>query len=303
MVVNASSTSAAARLVPLAAPRNALPLSARSSAVPQARPASAANSALPRISPGLLRAFAVYSRWFLARHFHTVRLSVAGEPPHVPGLPLVIYVNHASWWDPLVCLLLQQQFFSARRAFAPIDAAALAQYRFFARLGFFGVEQHHARGAAQFWRVANELLQRPDPVLWLTPQGRFADARERPARFRPGLGHLPERGATAAYVPLALEYAFWEERKPEVLCRFGDVEIVEQRASRRPARAADWTRRFEEKLARTQDALGAEACRREPADFRTLLHARSGVSFGYDMWRRLRAWLGGRKFHSEHGRL
>jgi 1-acyl-sn-glycerol-3-phosphate acyltransferase len=221
----------------------------------------------------------------------------------VPGLPLVVYVNHASWWDPLVCLLLQQHCFPGRSAFAPIDATALAQYRFFARLGFFGVEQNHVRGAAQFWRVANELLQRPASILWLTPQGRFADARERPARFRPGLGHLPERGATAAYVPLALEYAFWEERKPEVLGRFGEVEIVEQCTSRRPARAGDWTRHFEEKLARTQDALAAEVRRREPADFRTLLHARSGVGLGYDTWRRLRAWLGGRPFHSEHGRL
>ncbi|HEU5070774.1 MAG TPA: lysophospholipid acyltransferase family protein, partial [Verrucomicrobiae bacterium] len=284
--MNAPSTSAAARLVPLAATRDALPLPACKPAAPRAQPTSVATSTLPRVSPWLLRAFAVYSRWFVARHFHTVRLSVAGEPPHVPGLPLVVYVNHASWWDPLVCLLLQQRCFPGRPAFAPIDATALAQYRFFARLGFFGVEQNHVRGAAQFWRVANELLQRSDPILWLTPQGRFADARERPARFRAGLGHLPERGATAAYVPLALEYAFWEERKPEVLGRFGEVEIVEQCASRRPARAVDWTRHFEEKLARTQDALAAEVRRREPADFRTLLHARSGVSLGYDTWRR-----------------
>jgi hypothetical protein len=104
-------------------------------------------------------------------------------------------------------------------------------------------------------------------------------------------------------VPLALEYAFWEERKPEVLGRFGEVEIVEQCTSRRPARAGDWTCHFEEKLARTQDALAAEVRRREPADFRTLLHARSGVGLGYDTWRRLLAWLGGRPFHSEHGRL
>ena len=252
---------------------------------------------MPAVSPFLLRTFSSYSRWYVARHFHSVRLSVAGAPPRIEGLPLVIYLNHASWWDPLICLLLQREFFTPRPAYAPIDNAALSQYRFFAKLGFFGVEQHSARGAGQFLRTAADILRQPDSILWLTPQGRFADARQRPAGFRTGLGHLPPRVGRAAFVPLAFEYVFWQERKPEVLCRFGTPEIIQAGAHR------DWTTHFEQQLAATQDALATESLRRNPADFQPLLRSRSGVGLAYDTWRQWRARLSGRTFRPEHGKL
>ena len=257
----------------------------------------------PKVSPLLLRAFSTYSRWYVARHFHSVRISVVGKPPTLSGIPLIIYLNHASWWDPLICLLLQNKFFQPRPAYAPIDAIALEQYRFFAKLGFFGVEQNSAKGAVQFVRAATAILQQSDSVLWLTPQGKFADVRETPVQFKAGLGHLPARVERAAFVPLALEYVFWEERKPEVLCRFGEAEVIERSAGLRPGKNIDWTHHFEQQLAATKDKLAAESQRRSPADFQVLLNSRSGVSFLYDAWRGLAAKLRRREFRREHGRL
>jgi hypothetical protein len=49
-----------------------------------------------------------------------------------------------------------------------------------------------------------------------------------------------------------------------------------------------WTKLFECKLAETQDALAAEAKRRNPSDFSTLLGGAGGVSAFYDLWRTLR---------------
>src|SRR5579859_5789895 len=60
---------------------------------------------LPRISSPLLRWFTWYSRRYVRRHFHSVRVSRSGLPP-ASKLPLVIYSNHAAWWDALVCLVL-----------------------------------------------------------------------------------------------------------------------------------------------------------------------------------------------------
>ena len=36
--------------------------------------------------------------------------------------PIVIYLNHASWWDPLVCLYLARRFFRDWTSVAPIEA-------------------------------------------------------------------------------------------------------------------------------------------------------------------------------------
>jgi 1-acyl-sn-glycerol-3-phosphate acyltransferase len=258
---------------------------------------------LPAVSPRLLRAFSAYSRWYVSRHIHSIRISRAGTIPNLAELPLVIYTNHASWWDPLVCLTLQNAFFEKRRAFAPIDAVALKKYRFFAKLGFFGVEQTSLKGAGQFLRTAEAVLARPDSILWLTPQGRFVDVRARPVQFKPGLGHLPRRIERAAFAPLAIEYTHWEERKPEVLCRFGPIEIVGGTTAHPDVHDLDWTRYFERRLEVTQNALAAEVQQRRAEDFDPILTGSSGVGFFYDGWRALRSAFTGDKFQREHGSL
>ena len=137
-------------------------------------------------------------------------------------------------------------------------------------------------------------------MLAVTPQGRFADPRERPARFQPGLGHLAARVERALFVPMATEYVFWEERLPEILVRFGEpVEVTRDHGAAFPAEY--WTKLFEDKLEAAQDALSVEARRREPADFYRLMRGAAGQGGIYDAWRALMAGLRGRRFAREHG--
>ncbi|MFZ0826036.1 MAG: lysophospholipid acyltransferase family protein [Verrucomicrobiia bacterium] len=256
--------------------------------------------AVPGISRPLLRWFTWYSRRYLRRHFHALRISLSGKPP-ASKLPLVIYLNHASWWDPLLGLVLKSEFFADRTLFAPMDAAMLERYPMFARLGFFGVEPHSRRGAVQFLRAAEAILRSPQHLLAVTPQSRFADVRERPVCFEAGLGHLATRVEGAFFVPCVAEYVYWEERLPEILVRFGEpVEVRREHAS---AFAPDfWTKQFEQKLEAVQDALSIESRRRDPALFQTLLRGGAGQGGIYDWWRATRAKLRGEEFKREHGR-
>jgi 1-acyl-sn-glycerol-3-phosphate acyltransferase len=254
----------------------------------------------PRISPLLLRWFTWYSRRYVCRHFHSLRVSLAGLPPETRGFPLVIYTNHASWWDPLVGLVIKDTFFAERALFAPIDAAMLARYRMFAKLGFFGVDQHSRRGAVQFLRTSEGILQSPQHLLAVTPQGRFADVRERPLRFQPGLGHLATRVECAVFLPMATEFVFWEERLPEILVRFGEpVDVSREHAM---AFTHDyWSDLLEHKLESNQDALSLEAQERDASAFKTLLLGGAGQGGVYDLWRALKARLRGASFTREHG--
>ncbi len=255
---------------------------------------------LPRISPWLVGWFTWYCRRYIRRHFHSLRVPVSGLPPGTCGLPLVAYTNHASWWDPLVGLVLKDEFFAQRTLFSPIDAAMLARYRMFAKLGFFGVEQGSRRGAVQFLRTGEAVLQSPQHLLAVTPQSRFADVRERPVKFRAGLGHLAMRVERAVFLPMATEFVFWEERLPEILVRFG--EPVEVRREHAAAFTHDyWTDLFEQKLEATQDALALEAQRRRASDFKTLLLGGAGQGGVYDLWRALTARRRGESFTKEHG--
>jgi 1-acyl-sn-glycerol-3-phosphate acyltransferase len=94
--------------------------------------------ALPRRSAVFYRWFTWWVRGYLARHFHAVRLARGTWPTVDPDVPLVVVLNHPSWWDPLVGSVLAGRF-PERVHYAPIDAAALARYSLFTRLGFTSV--------------------------------------------------------------------------------------------------------------------------------------------------------------------
>ena len=251
----------------------------------------------PRVSAGVMRVFSAYNRRYVRRHFRALRVSQSGPPPRDLSRPLVFYFNHASWWDPLVCLLLSREFFPDRSSFGPIDAAMLERYGFFKHLGFFPVEQRSTRGARQFLRTTHAILSSSRNAVWLSPQGRFADVRERPLRLQAGLGALAAREPGAAFIPLAIEYAFWTEPRPEILVSFGEP-IVPGLAQTRSA--SDWTGVFTAALESAQDELAARSCRRDPAEWLTLDRGKSGVNGIYDAWRWLRARVRGEKFAPEH---
>lgn len=217
---------------------------------------------LPRISSWLISLFAVYNHHYLGRHFHSLRILKDGLPKH--DRPTVIFLNHASWWDPLVCMFLARTFFPGRCSFAPIDAQMLGRYRLFKRLGFFGIKPGSAGGALAFIRSVHCILSSPTNMLWLTPQGRFADARERPPRLRSGLGAIASRLTAATFLPLAIECTFWTEPKCEILVSFGEPIVTRSVAARAPN---EWTTVLARALEKAQDDLARAAERREAHDW------------------------------------
>ena len=212
-----------------------------------------------------------------------MRLANVRRFPSTAG-PLIVYANHASWWDPLAFIVISRYFLPTACHYAPMDAVALKHYGFLRKLGLFGIEAGTPRGAAQFLRTAGEILSTPNAVLWVTPEGQFTDMRTRPAIFRPGLAALVARIGACTLVPLAFEYTFWDERLPEILLSCGQaIEVTDGRLHS----TEEWSERLASALAATQDELAALAKLRDPAHFTTILSGRVGVSGVYDAWKRL----------------
>ena len=233
----------------------------------------------------------------LRTSFHAVRLAKPGVPAVPDELPMVIYANHPSWWDPALALVLMTRLFPSRRSFAPIDAAALQRYGFMRRIGMFGVTQGRYEGAAIFLRIGSRILSQPGTLLYLTPQGRFTDVRDRPVEFRSGLAHLLSRVPRVTVVPLAVEYPFWDESTPEALVRFGEPITLGKAVT---AEIPKIQEELETRLCRTMDCLAEASASRDPSRFETLLHGRTGVGGVYDGWRRLQAWGRGEEFDPAH---
>jgi 1-acyl-sn-glycerol-3-phosphate acyltransferase len=253
------------------------------------------NMEAPHISWPTLGFFRRIVRGYFRRHFHAVRVSgperlvAAGAGDR----PLIVYANHSSWWDPMVQVLLGAELLAQRRHYAPMDAAALERYSIFKQLGVFGVEMKTARGAAQFLRTGLAVLE-SGGVLWITPQGRFADVRDRPLGFKPGLAALAGRVKDGCTVlPLAIEYTFWDERLPETLLHFGEVVQVD-------GLAPDLEDRLESALLKAMEELEGLSVARDPAGFCVLRAGRVGVGGFYGLGQRLLAWLGRRPYQAEH---
>ncbi len=222
-------------------------------------------------------------------------MSHAGRPHGFADRPLIIYGNHPSWWDPALYILLCTVLFPGRRGYGPMDAKALGNYGVFERMGVFGIALDTPRGAARFLSTSLRILSDSASILWITAEGEFADVRRRPLQLRPGIAHLARRVPGAVILPLAVEYSFWNESRPEALVRFGDpIESGRQRT------VAGWTGHLEAELTRTMDGLAAEAVRRDPRQFQTLLRGGGGVGGIYDLYRRSRALAAGRRFDPRH---
>jgi phytoene desaturase len=265
---------------------------------PAPRPEPALHRALPRRWGLLVDLFARYTRRYLRRNFHAVRFARAGKPTEPAGDPLVVVMNHPSWWDPLVGLVLAQ-LFPHYHHYAPIDAVGLAKYPFLERLGLFGIEVGTRRGGLQFLHTAQAILSRPFNALWITAQGTFTDPRQRPIRLREGVGHLARRLPGGIILPLALEYPFWQERFPEALALFGTPLAIGPTEG--TPSVAEWMRRIEQGLESAMDALAAAALARDPAAFEVLIGGASGVGGVYDLWRRCKALFRCEKFTPAHG--
>jgi 1-acyl-sn-glycerol-3-phosphate acyltransferase len=212
--------------------------------------------ALPNISRPTLTFFRLITRVWFQLHFDRV-LTLNTQFPATPG-PLIVYGNHSSWWDPMIAVLLAARLAPQRKHYAPIDEASLKHNRLLARIGLFPVDIASARGARQFL-VASQAIAQENGVLWVTPQGRFADTREQPLAFKPGLAALAARLPSATFIPLATEYTHWNTRLPIAFAHFG-----------RPVTAAPTTDNLEQALAQTMDELKSCVLTRNPANFTRL---------------------------------
>jgi 1-acyl-sn-glycerol-3-phosphate acyltransferase len=211
--------------------------------------------------------------------------------------PLIVYANHPGWWDPIVGMLLCRSYFPERDYFAPIDAEALRKYPIFRKLGYFGIQANSTSGAAEFLRQAAYILNQPKASLWITPEGKFTDPREDNPPFLPGVAHVVARSSPVHCLPLAIEYAFIDERQPLILCRFGRLLSND---GAQPLDKAQWHPRLVAEMRRNQAILADQIIRKDWSSFKTLLRSTSGSRSLGQILRRPWSILASQRRH-QHG--
>lgn len=246
-----------------------------------------------RVRPGFRRFFARYAERMIRRKFHSVRMLAGGCEAireTVEGeAPVVALLSHASWWDPLVGLLVWRRYLQDRDLWMPMDADQLARFGFFKRLGAFGVRPDDPRSLEAMRRhVLAHFRDSDRPALGLTPQGRFTDPRE-PVRLRPGAAAIAAAAPPGTKVmSVAVEYVFWQDQRPEILIAAG----VCPRPVREDGTTA-WHRAMTESFRDTTERLASAAIARDPTMFVDLHRDSARIHPLMDAWMRITGRGGG----------
>ncbi|MEO0511896.1 MAG: lysophospholipid acyltransferase family protein [Planctomycetota bacterium] len=237
----------------------------------------------PRIHP----AFAWLTRWMFRKKFAGVRV-VRGSPDVLAALdvvrgPVIVCMNHASWWDPLLGILIWSRSFPSRGGVSPIDLDQFRKFKIFAKLGLFGIAPDHPGASRAFEAyVSQHFADDAKPTLYLTPQGRFTDVREA-IRIRPGAAAIASKHPGAKVVSVAAEYAFWGEQKPEVFVRAVEIDAPET-----PSRG-NWQRAITATMQSNADELARLVIQKDAGPFDNLIETKTaGVHPLYNAWLRLR---------------
>jgi 1-acyl-sn-glycerol-3-phosphate acyltransferase len=265
-------------------------------------PRSPSETSIPPVADWFQNGFHRFLGGYLKRHFHAIAVDRTARPDNdgglIPNEPVIVFGNHPSWWDPLIGHFLNHSLFGKRQFFAPIDSQALQKYKVFGKLGFFGVDLEKRSGASEFLSTSQQILARPDSALWITPEGRFTDARDASETLMPGLSHLCHRHTSGCAVAMALEYVFWDERSPVCLARFSKPIAL---ADHSEWDKSQWNDHLTEVMRENQRKLAVLAIARDSAPLDNLISGKTGAGGIYDLMRRSKSWVTGKSFQSRHG--
>ncbi len=226
----------------------------------------------------------------LRKDFHAV-LASRGSTQVLASLnsdtrPLIVLMNHSSWWDPLVGLYLARTLIPERPMLGPMEAEQLAKFSFFRRLGIFGIDPDHPEAMNTLVNhVTASFAKRPSTAFWLTPQGEFTDVRT-PIRLRPGAAAVAAKLDTqhsegCRCVVIAAELVFWTDRRPELLL---NLRAIDDDDSRR-ASTLGWTRAMTRTMQTVADELAVQAKARDATAFDVLLGSGDGqINWLYNLW-------------------
>lgn len=167
--------------------------------------------------------FDLYMRWLFHRRFENVWV----DQDYQPGSDskTIYYVNHTSWWDGLIPLLLNRKLFR-QNARAMMEDKQMREFGLFKRIGAFSVNLENPRSAVRSLRYAVESMKRPNSCLFIYPEGEIGPFRTEKPHFKKGLGWIVSQCPDVDVVPVGIYINTEKFDKPELFMKVGKaIEI------------------------------------------------------------------------------
>lgn len=144
-----------------------------------------------------------------------------------PNYANILYAPHTNWWDGIVGYNLVKRVFNTR---IRMMIEEMNRFPILAKAGAFPVNKKSAQASMQALQYAVDELNKGDVSLWIFPQGIIRPPMYRPIEFQTGMAYIA-RNVAKKYggvnlIPIAVNYPFLREDKPEVLVEIGEPYIL-----------------------------------------------------------------------------
>lgn len=158
------------------------------------------------------KSFGLYVRLLFKYRFKKVWIHQKYQPAR--NARSVYFLNHTSWWDGLIPLLLNQTKFQ-QQARALMELEQMQNYPFFKWLGTFSIDTEDRAHTLTSLRYAVDSMQRRNASLFIYPEGEIRPASIQ-KKFAPGIGWLYSQLSEADFVPAGIHIHTVRSNKPEL---------------------------------------------------------------------------------------
>jgi 1-acyl-sn-glycerol-3-phosphate acyltransferase len=201
-------------------------------------------------SPIFRSLFNVYVKNLFKRRFETVWINQQYHPS--ADAKTVYFLNHTSWWDGLIPLVLNTYCFNQQPR-AMMEYEQIKKYPFFKKIGAFSVDQESPRHIRASLRYALESMDRENASLYLYPEGEIKPIG-RAINFKPGIGWLCNKLKNVDFVPIGIHMHTIRHDKPELHLWVGKPCEVEKGKTK-----STYSTAFEQSMKKVLDQLHASA--------------------------------------------
>lgn len=156
--------------------------------------------------------FGFYVKLFFKYRFKKVWIHQKYQPDR--NASTVYFLNHTSWWDGLIPLLLNQTKFH-QQARALMKLEQMQNYPFFKWLGTFSIEPGDKNHTLHSLRYAVDSMQRRNASLFIYPEGEIRPASIK-KKFAAGIGWLYSKLPEVDFVPVGIHIHTVRTNKPEL---------------------------------------------------------------------------------------
>ena len=154
-----------------------------------------------------------------------------GEENYFDGdtnVPTILFAPHCNWWDGIVLYNTTHRIFHKE---IRLMVEELNRFPLLRRGGAYSVNKKSPQSAMKALQYSVDVVGDVRNIPCIFPQGIISPPHYSPIEFQTGLAYIAEnavkRYGKVNLIPMAVDYAFFRDNRPEVIVEFGKrIELV-----------------------------------------------------------------------------